>query len=409
MGRARPGLPGAAADPRGFAPARRVRYTRHAVSQPFDLSDPSLRRPTVVEVSWACLGENLRAIERAVAPAAVMPIVKANAYGHGLVEVARHLVAAGARSLGVAFLEEAVALREAGIALPILVMGGILGAQIPVFLRLGLTLTASSVDKLGHIDEAARDLGVTARIHLKIDTGMERIGVHYYSAHRLLERAAESQHCAVEGIYSHFANADAADLGSARVQLARFLEVLEWYDRRGVPPPLRHMANSGAILQLPESHLDLVRPGILLYGVYPSAEVRRTIAVRPALAWKSRIVYFKVVTPGHPVSYGSTWQSDHPVRVVTVPMGYGDGYFRALSNVAQVLIRGKRYPVVGRICMDQIMVNIEWDTAYNGDEVVLLGADGEEVITCEELAGWAGTIPYEVLTSINTRVPRVYV
>jgi alanine racemase len=371
--------------------------------------DATVIRPTVVEVSLARLTENLRAIEAAVAPAAVMPIVKANAYGHGLVEVARHLVAQGARRLGVAFLEEAVALRDAGVTLPILVMGGILGNQIPLFLRHGLTLTASSIDKLRQIDAAARDLGVSARVHLKIDTGMERIGVHYYNAHGLLERAAECRHTVVEGIYSHFANADAADLASARLQLARFLDVLQWYDKHGVAPPLRHMANSGAILQLRESHLDLVRPGILLYGVYPSAEVRRTIAVRPALAWKSRVVYFKVVTPGHPVSYGSTWQSDHPVRMVTVPVGYGDGYFRALSNVARVIIRGKKYPVVGRVCMDQIMVNIEWETAYNGDEVVLLGAAGDQTITCEDVAGWAGTIPYEVLTNINTRVPRLYV
>jgi alanine racemase len=212
----------------------------------------------------------------------------------------------------------------------------------------------------------------------------------------------------VEGIYSHFANADAVDLGSARLQLARFHDVLSWYDKQGVPPPVRHIANSGAILQLPESHLDMVRPGILLYGVYPSDEVHRSIAVRPVLAWKSSVVYFKVVAPGHPVSYGSTWQSDHPVRVVTVPVGYGDGYFRALSNVAHVIIRGRRYPVVGRVCMDQIMVNVEWDTAYNGDVVTLLGSDGSEVITCENVAGWAGTIPYEVLTNINTRVPRVY-
>jgi alanine racemase len=338
-----------------------------------------------------------------------MPIVKANAYGHGLVAVARHLVALGATSLGVAFLEEAVALREAGVAVPILVMGGIFGDQVPVFLRHGLTLTASSVDKLGRIDETAAALGVIAKVHLKIDTGMERIGVHYYSAQKLLERAAECRHCVIEGIYSHFANADAADLSSARLQLARFLDVLTWYDRHGVATPIRHIANSGAVLQLRESHLDLVRPGILLYGVYPSAEAARTIDVRPALSWKSRVVYFKVVLPGHPVGYGSAWQSDHPVRVVTVPVGYGDGYFRALSNVAQVIIRGKRYPVVGRVCMDQIMVNLEWDSAYNGDEVVLIGADGDEIVTCEDLAGWAGTIPYEVLTNINTRVPRIFV
>ncbi|HEY3068384.1 MAG TPA: alanine racemase [Methylomirabilota bacterium] len=374
-----------------------------------DVDDIGVLRPTVVEVDRARLAANFRAIQRAVAPAAVMPILKANAYGHGLVEVGRHLVALGATSVGVAFLEEAVALREAGITVPILVMGGILGNQIPLFLRYGLTLTASSIDKLRHIDDAAREMGVTARVHLKIDTGMERIGVHYYSAQGLLERAADCRHSVVEGIYSHFANADAADLGSARLQLARFLEVLQWYDKHGVAAPVRHIANSGAILQLRESHLDLVRPGILLYGVYPSAEVRRTIAVQPVLSWKSRVVYFKVVTPGHPVSYGSTWQSDHNVRVVTVPVGYGDGYFRALSNVAKVIIRGKTYPVVGRVCMDQIMVNIEGDTAYNGDEVVLLGADGDAIITCEDLAAWAGTIPYEVLTNINTRVPRVYV
>jgi alanine racemase len=379
------------------------------VSHSIDPSPPAVVRPTFVEVSLARLADNFRAIQAAVAPAAVMPIVKANAYGHGLVEVARHLVALGATSLGVAFLEEAVALREAGLALPILVMGGILGDQIPLFLRHGLTLTASSVDKLRQVDAVAGDMGVTATVHLKIDTGMERIGVHYYHAQGLLERAAECRHVRVEGIYSHFANADAADLASARLQLARFLDVLQWYDRHGAAPPLCHIANSGAILQLPESWLDLVRPGILLYGVYPSPEVRRTIAVRPALSWKSRVVYFKVVAPGHPVSYGSTWRTDHPVRVVTVPVGYGDGYFRALSNVAKVIIRGKKYPVVGRVCMDQVMVNIEWDTAYNGDLVVLLGADGDEVITCEDLADWAGTIPYEVLTNINTRVPRVYV
>jgi alanine racemase len=366
-------------------------------------------RPTVVEVSLARLAENFRAIRAVVAPAAVMPILKANAYGHGLVDVARHLVTLGAPSLGVAFLEEAIALRAAGIGAPILVMGGIFGDQIPLFLRHDLTLTASSIDKLQQIDEVARETGTTARVHLKIDTGMERIGVHYYSAASLLERASECRHVVVEGVYSHFANADARDLGSARLQLARFHDVLSWYDKHGVPPPVRHMANSGAILQLPESHLDLVRPGILLYGVYPSAEVRRTIAVRPALSWKSRVVYFKVVAPDHPVSYGSTWQSDHPVRVVTVPVGYGDGYFRALSNVARVAIRGKTYPVVGRVCMDQIMVNIEWDSAYNGDPVVLLGTDGAAAITCEQLADWAGTIPYEILTNINTRVPRIYV
>jgi alanine racemase len=172
--------------------------------------------------------------------------------------------------------------------------------------------------------------------------------------------------------------------------------------------PVRHMANSAAILQLPESHYDMVRPGIMLYGVYPSPDVPRRIEVRPALAWKSRVVYFKVVRPGHPVSYGSSWESDHETRIVTVPVGYGDGYFRAMSNKAQVILRGRKYPQVGRICMDQMMVNIESDSAFNGDEVILLGEADGQAVTAEDLAEWAGTIPYEILTNINTRVPRIY-
>jgi alanine racemase len=168
------------------------------------------------------------------------------------------------------------------------------------------------------------------------------------------------------------------------------------------------MANSPAILQMAEAYFDMVRPGILLYGVYPSNLIPHTIIVRPALSWKSRVVYFKVILPGHPVGYGSTWQTDHMVRAVTAPVGYGDGYFRSMSNKAQVLLRGKKYPVVGRISMDQIVINIEWDSAYNDDEVILIGEAESESITCEDLAEWAGTIPYEILTNINTRVPRVY-
>jgi len=374
------------------------------------ISSNGVVRPTHLEVDLSCLAENYRAICRAVAPAKLMPILKANAYGHGLVAVARQMAALGAPYLGVAYLEEGILLREAGLTTPILVLGGILGDQTPLFLAHDLTLTASSVEKLQQINDAARRMGVRARVHLKIDTGMERIGVHYYNAASLLEAALACEHCEVEGIYSHFANADAARLESAYTQLARFEAVLSFYEKRGLPrPPLCHMANSGGILQMPESWFDMVRAGILLYGYYPSASAARTVAVRPCLTWKSRVVYFKVVLPGHPVSYGSTWQTDRMTRVVTIPAGYGDGYFRRMSGRAQVIIRGKRYPVVGRICMDQMMVNIGWDSAYNGDEVVLLGKMGHTAVTLEEMAEWAGTIPYEVLTNINTRVPRIYV
>lgn len=374
------------------------------------ISSNGVLRPTVVEVDLDRLTHNYEAIARHVAPALVMPVLKANAYGHGLVAVARHMAAIGAPYLGVAFLEEGILLREAGVGIPILVLGGIIGNQIPLFLQHDLTLTASSVEKLSQIDEAARQMGVRARVHLKIDTGMERVGVHYYSAESLLEAALHCAHCVVEGIFTHFANSDTADLAYTRLQLERFEQVLAFYTARGLPPPmLRHAANSGAIAQFAPSHLDMVRAGILLYGVYPSAEVVRSVPVLPALSWRSRVVYFKVVLPGHPVSYGSTWESDHMVRIVTVPVGYGDGYFRRMSSRAEVIIRGRKYPVVGRICMDQCMVNIEWESAYNDDEVILIGEDeGGLSISAEDLAEWAETVPYEILTNVNTRVPRVY-
>jgi alanine racemase len=365
-------------------------------------------RATWAEVNLARLEANLRTIRRTVAPSKVMLVVKANAYGHGLVEVSKAL-AHQSDYVGVAVLEEGILLRELGITAPIIVLGGIWQEQIPRYLQYNLTLSASSVERLKQIDADAEKMGVKPKVHLKIDTGMERIGIHYYNAHILQEAALQCRNIEIEGIYSHFANADSGDRTHARLQLERFNEVTRFYERRGLPMPMRHMANSAAVLQLPESCLDMVRPGIMLYGVYPSPETPRAIEVKPALAWKSRVVYFKVVKPGHAVSYGSTWQSDRNVRVVTVPVGYGDGYFRSMSNRAQVIIRGKKYPQVGSICMDQLMVNIEWDSAYNGDEVILLGeADGVR-ISVEDLAQWAGTIPYEILTNINTRVPRLYI
>lgn len=364
-------------------------------------------RPTHLEVDLGRLAANYRAIATHVGRP-VMPILKANAYGHGLVAVARTLEAAGAPVLGLAFLEEGVELREAGVRAPILVLGGILGDQIPDFLAHDLQLCASSVDKLAAIDAAAAERGVRAKVHLKIDTGMERIGVHWYSASKLLDASLQCRNVDVVGVMSHLATADEADLSYARLQLERFEQVLGFYALRSLPVPTRHLANSGAVLQLPEAWLDLVRPGIALYGVLPSDDVPRTVDVAPALTWKSRVVYFKVVEPGNPVSYGATWRPERRTRIVTVPVGYGDGYPRALSNRAEVLISGKRYPVVGRVCMDQLMVDIGWDSAYNGDEVVLLGRQGDEAITAEELASRAGTVPYEILTGINARVPRVY-
>jgi alanine racemase len=373
------------------------------------ISSNEIVRPTLVEVDLNRLASNFQAIRQHVAPSKVMPILKANAYGHGLLRTAQLMESLNADYIGVAVLEEGILLRQNGIRMPILVLGGILGNQVPGFLKHDLSITASSIDKLSQVDEIATQLGVKAKVHLKIDTGMERIGVHYYNADNFLESALKCKGISLEGIYSHFANADQTDLADARRQLERFQEVLYFFEKHSLPPPpMRHMANSPAILQLPEAYFDMVRPGILLYGVYPSFQIARTIHVRPALSWKSRVVYFKVILPEHPVGYGSTWQTDHMIRAVTAPVGYGDGYFRSMSQKAQVILRGKKYPVVGRISMDQIVINIEWDSAYNDDEVILIGESGSESITCEDLAEWAGTIPYEILTNINTRVPRIY-
>ena len=364
-------------------------------------------RPTYAVVKLQRLIDNLQAIRRHVGPAAVMAILKANAYGHGVEAVARAL-APHADAFGVALVEEGIALRKLGFEKPVLVLGGIWTRQIPLFLEHRLTLTVPSLARLKDVEEAAGVRKTRARIHLEVDTGMERIGVHHYNAEALLEAAARSPHVEVEGIYSHFANADADDLADARRQLERFREVLRFYERRSLAPPLRHIANSAALLRMKDSHLDLVRPGLVLYGVYPFAGAERPFEVLPALSWKSRVVYFKVVKAGSPVSYGSRWKSDHDVRMVTVPVGYGDGYFRSMSSKAQVLLRGARHAQVGAICMDQMMVNIEQGSGYNGDEVVLIGEQEGQRLTVEELAAWAGTIPYEILTAISERVPRVY-
>jgi len=368
--------------------------------------DDSLRA-TWAEVDLGVLRRNFQLIQGSIGSVGMMLIAKANAYGHGLVEVTKALSDL-ADCVGVAVLEEGILLRREGVSAPILVLGGVWGDQIPYFIKYDLTLTASSVERLSQIDAAAGAAGRRAKVHLKIDTGLERVGIHYFNAHKLQEAALKCTNIDVLGIYSHFANADAQDLTHAKLQLERFQEVLAFYEKKSLQRPTAHMANSAAILRLPESHLDMARPGLLLYGVNPSLHTPMSIGVTPALTWKSRVVYFKVVPPDYPVSYGSTWKSSRLVRIVTIPVGYGDGYMRVMSNSAQVIINNRKYRQVGNVCMDQMMVNIEWDSAYNGDEVILLGSSRDERITVEDLAAWANTIPHEVLTSINTRVPRVY-
>lgn len=372
------------------------------------MGDPVIQRPTRIVVDLDAVGDNLRAIRRHVG-VPVMGIVKANAYGHGLVPVARHLEACGVERLGVAFVEEGIALRRAGVRVPILVLGGIFGPQVGDYLRHDLQVTVSSLDKLRQVEAAAEALGRKATVHLKIDTGMERIGVHSYSCGPFVEAACASRWCTVEGVYSHLAGADDPASPTTALQVERFAEACAHFGRIGAPMPLRHLANSGGVLHFPDTWLDLVRPGIALYGVLPDPAARAPMPLRPALSLVSRVVYFKVVRAGHPVSYGGTWAPAHDTRIATVPIGYGDGFPRALSSRGEVLLRGRRLPIAGRICMDQFMVDLgPGGTAYNEDEVVLIGAQQGASISAEDVARAAGTIPYEILTGLNERIPREY-
>lgn len=372
------------------------------------MSDLVSQRPTRIVVDLDALAGNLRAIRGRVG-VPVMAILKANAYGHGLIPVARHLQAQGAGQFGVAFVEEGIALRRAGITVPILVLGGILGRQAGQLIEHDLELTVSSIDKLRKVEAAAQALGRKAVVHLKIDTGMERIGVHSETCAPFIEAAVASRWCTLKGVYSHLACADDPGSAMTALQLERFHAACAHFTRLGAPMPIRHLANSGGILHFPDSWLDMVRPGILLYGVLPDPQARPTIEVRPALELLSQVVYFKVVHAGRPISYGATWAPPADTRIVTIPLGYGDGYPRALSNRGQVLIRGRRLPIVGRVCMDQFMVDLGPDgTAYNGDDVVLIGQQGDAAIRVEDLALQADTIGYEILTRLNERIPREY-
>jgi alanine racemase len=364
-------------------------------------------RPTVIEIDTKKLKLNYKKIANFVAPAKVLASLKANAYGHGLEDCAKVLENEGCEWFAVAFIEEAISLRQAGIKGRVLVMGGLYAGQIDEYFNYDLDFTVSSILKLKQVEERAIANNKIARVHLKIDTGLERVGVHYYSANEFIEYARSAKNIEVVGIYSHLALANPNDNSYTETQIQRFKNVCDlWVEKTG-KKALFHIANSGA-LNCKNAHMDLVRPGIALYGgmKFPNSE----LDVQPILSLKSKIVYFKVVKKGAGVSYGHRWIADCDTRIVTIPIGYGDGYMRSLSNKADVLIRGKRYPIVGSICMDQLMVNLGPDgEGYVGDEVVLIGKQGKEEITADELAEKVGTINYEILTNLNQRIPRVFV
>jgi alanine racemase len=366
-------------------------------------------RPTRALISLPNLANNFAIARALVGPEVkIMGVVKANAYGHGILEISRALLTLGAHSLGVAFLEEGIYLRENGIAAPIVVLGAINADQIPDFLGHDIDITSSSIDKSRSISAVAMKMGKTARVHLKIDTGMERIGVHWYNADAFVDTTLSLPGIAVEGVFSHLAKAD-TDRDFTLEQIARFTAIVERLDKAGRLPPLVHLANSEGVIHYPSSRFNLVRPGIMLYG-YATQKDFGERALRPVMSLLTKVAFFKVVPAGAGISYNHTAHTNRQTRVVTLPIGYGDGYSRLLSNRGEVLIRGVRHRVAGNVCMDQTMVDIGPDgTAYNGDDVLLFGEHDGHAVPLESLCDAIGTIPYEVLCMIADRVPRIYV
>ena len=364
-----------------------------------------LFRPTVAVVDLDAVRHNVRALKPKAAE--LMAVVKANGYGHGDIPVARAALEAGASWLGVALVEEGLRLRDAGIDAPILVLSEFPRGSEKEALAARLTPTVYTDDGLLALTDAAATMGRPSPVHVKVDTGMHRAGVAPELALRLCLRIAEAG-LELEGVWTHFAAADEPEDPSVREQLDRFHRVLTDLEGAGIRPRYRHAANSAAVLALPRSHLDLVRVGIALYGIAPGPALEDWADLLPAMSLRSQVALVKRVAAGEGVSYGLRYRLERDSTVATVPVGYADGYHRAASGRAHVLIRGHRHQVAGTVTMDQITVDCGDDPVQSGDEVVLLGKQGDQQIRAEEVAVWAGTIGYEVVCSVSERVPREY-
>ncbi|MGQ0670468.1 MAG: alanine racemase [Actinomycetota bacterium] len=363
-------------------------------------------RPTVVEVDLHAIRHNVRTLKPSTAE--LMAVVKANAYGHGDVPVARAAIEAGATWLGVAMVEEGAALREAGIEAPVLVLSEFPPGSEKEALSLGLVPSLYTDDGLAGLEEAAASLGTGVGAHVKVDTGMHRVGLYPPEAVMGFVRRTADAGLSIAGLWTHFARAE-EDPATTGEQLRRFLGVVDALASDGVRPTYLHAANSAAILGCSEAHLNLVRAGVAVYGISPGTGSGEELGLRPALTWRSAVTQVKRLPAGEAISYGHRYRLDRDSTMATVPVGYADGYSRRLSSKAYVLIRGRRHRVAGTVTMDHIMVDCGDVAVETGDEVVLLGRQGDEAITTEELARLTGTIGYEVVASIGPRTPREYV
>lgn len=365
-------------------------------------------RPTVAEVDLLALAHNLKGIRTKVGRnVRVMAVVKANAYGHGIVEVARFLQQKNVEYFGVANAEEGVVLREAGITTPILVFTIPAATQISSYTSFDLQPTIGSEHEARLLSAQAQRAGTTLRVHIKVDTGMNRIGVKPRGLGGLVRAVGRMKRVEISGIYTHFATADRRDKTFSKQQLGLFHKALDTLQSSGVEPEVIHCAGSAGILDIPESYFSMVRPGIAMYGYYPSDETTESIPLKPVLSLKSRVSLVKWIEPGESVSYGRRFVVERRTKIATLPVGYADGYMRLLTGHANALIAGKVFPIVGTICMDQLMVDVGKSDVGVGDEAVLIGRQGRKTITAWDLASSVGTIPYEICTNISSRVPRI--
>jgi alanine racemase len=388
-----------------------------------------------VEVDLEAIRRNLARIRSLVEPARILAVVKSEAYGHGLVPTARLAVQEGVWGLGVATVEEGLALRAAGLGQPVLVLGPVLPAQMDAAIEAGLALVVFDLPLAVELSRRALARGRRVPVHVKVDTGLGRLSVATDQAACFVQELRTLPGLDLEGIYSHLADAEGLDQSYTLLQYRRFRDCTEALERQGLCPPLRHLAGSAAAMLLAPTRLDLVRLGIAMYGLWPAAETRLLMLARdkdlhdiladqmengagtdalegflvPALTWKTVVVQVKEVPAGSFVGYGCTFETRRPTRIAVLPLGYYEGYDRRLSNCAEVLIRGQRAPVVGRVCMNLTMVDVtDVPGASPGDEVVLLGQQGSARISAEEMAARVGTINYEVVTRIPRHIPRLY-
>lgn len=366
--------------------------------------------PTVAEIDIAAFAQNVRSVRACLSPSCdLMAVVKADAYGHGAVPLAQVALCEGAAWLAVARCQEGMNLRHHGIDARILVLGAVCPEEAASLIAYRLTPVVSSPDEMHWLEREAARLGVCQAIHVKIDTGMGRLGVMPDQALQLLECLDGCPHLHIEGLMTHLATADSADAKTVRLQLDRFCQVVQTCAKRGCTPRYVHAANSAALYRYPQSHGTLVRVGLALYGSHPF-EAPAAAALQPVLTWKTRLARIQEVPAGEGISYGHTFVTSRASRIGTLSVGYADGLCRQLSNTGEVLVHGQRAPLVGHITMDMCMIDLtDIPPARVGDEVVLIGVQGAERITADEMAGRCGRIPYEVFCAIGPRVSRRYI